>query len=846
MTAANSDCVFVPGSDQREGARGGYPGHWSGRFIWAASSSGQTTAGKPLYRMFRKTFRLDGQSGRAVLRVTAGDKFIAYCNGTYLGRGPCRSVTPQWSFYDSFDLTDHLQPGDNTIAVMVFWHGSPGCFCADQRPGLWGEADIHLAKGEIQRVFTGPSWKTRPAEGWDTSAPPVNGAQGLVVECYRGGVDPADWHARAFDDSGWEDSVVLSVRNCWELLDNASCWEYLEPRLTPPLAETVVKPCAIVQTGYTRHPQGLSDSVAVAERMAGSEYTPCELPGVNLASLLSGDVELYSGDAGDPYIVLDFGRPYNAVPAIELEGADGDVVESAYSNVLQNGRCLGAEGGSRFAARYVAADGRQSWHPWNVATAFRYVTVVFRTGGRRLSVRSCHCIAHTYPVKQTGFFECSDPTLTRLWNTAINTNLMHLQDTYIMDPVRERAYYILAGEIEQSHLCYYISCGDLAATETHFRLTARTQLPCGKIPLMLPNCEHRGFPRDPRPFTSATYATIPGYVVFYSQAVVRRQMWFPKPGFLETQYPVLLRAAEWLDRQTDSDGLLFNMPPINWLDWPLYHKWNEQGLSGAMLGYNAVYVQFLAELAWCAGRLGYQADEAKWRARRERTLSAVRRLFWNPERGLFADFYTDRGRADTYSELLNAFALLAGVPDPDQKARLVETLKQPAADMTPVSPLYMFYVAEAMCACGEDAYAFDYMSRRYAPVLGDSDFPTLPEGWGDAGYEQGMGFVSIHGGGGGVAFALSTRMLGVSPTEEGFRRFRFRPSIGRLDHASGAIPSPAGLISVSWRREGKNVTLSVTVPCGCQCEADAPSGYRCAELPVVLEPGEYRFTAVKV
>lgn len=842
----NGDCVFVPGSDRREGVSGGYPGHWNGRFIWAAASSEAPTSGRPLYRMFRKTFTVDGDVAKASLRLTAGDKFVVYCNGTYLGRGPCRGLLPQWSFYDSFDITPHMKKGKNTIAVMVFWHGRVNCFCADQRAGLWVEADIYLKGGEIQRVFSGPSWRTRACEGWDTSAPEVNGAQGLLVECYHAGRDPVDWHACDFDDGEWSESSVLSVYNRWEELSHSSCWEYLEPRLTPALEERVVRPAAIVQSGYTLYGKDLGTPTAVAERLAGSEYVKGDLPGVSLAALLSGNCEFASLNERDPYIVLDLGRPYNAVPCIQIDGSDGDVVEFAYSNVLRDGRCPGVDGVSRFAARYVAVDGVQSWQPWNVATAFRYLTVVFRTGGRRVRVRSCGAIAHCYPVTRSGSFECSDPTLTRLWTAAIETNLMHLQDTYIMDPVRERAYYILAGEIEQSHLCYYVSCGDLAATETHFKLTPRTQLSCGKLSLLLPSSEHRGFPADPRPFLSASYATIPAYVVFYSQAVVRRQMWFPKPGFIEMQYPVLVRAAGWLDRQRDANGLLFNMPPINWLDWPLYEKWNQRDLSGAMLGFNSVYVRFLGDLAWCAARLGYAADEKRWRALRETTREAIRRLFWDEDKGLFADFYTENGRSDTYSEMLNGLALLNEVPDDAQRARIVESLKRPSGDVTPVSPLYMFYLAEAMCDCGEDAYVFDYMSRRYGPVMGRSDFATLPEGWGENAYESATGFVSIHGGGGGVAFTLSTRLLGVTPATEGFQRFRFRPATGSLEFARGAIPSPAGLIEVSWRREGVRLLLSITVPEGTQCEAAAPAGYRCPTLPNVLQPGRYEFVAERI
>lgn len=851
MKATDNDCLLLPLSARKDGVSGGYPGHWNARFIWALPSDEASAAeydssiAKPLYRMFRKTFRVDNPHTKASLRITAGNNFIVYCNGTYLGRGPCRSLTTQSTFYDTYDISSCIRQGDNFIAAMVFWHGCPNAICMDQRAGLWAEADIELPSGKLMRVYTGPSWKTKACKGYDSDAPLVNRFHGLRVECYRAGLDPSDWMCPEFNDGDWDKCGILSTTSKWEPLENASCWEHLEPRLTPTLDESAVKALSILSMGYIQSDGTPQEPSAVAERLDKSTYTPCALNGVNIESLLDGKAAFASCEKGDPYLLLDFGRPYNAVPCVILNASDGDTVEFAYSNNQRDGRCVGFNNANKFAAAYTAKDGQQYWHLWNVPTAFRYLTVVFRTGSRPIALSSCHIIAHTYPATVTGSFHCSDRTLNTLWKASVDTNLMHLQDTYIMDPVRERVSYILAGEMEQSHLCYYISCGDVAATDTHFKLTARSQLSNGVFPLYTPSINHRGFFKKPQPFASSSFATIPGYLVFYSQAVVRRQAWFPKDGFLEEQYPVLQRAAQWLLRQTDENGLLYNIPPIYWLDWPLQYKWEASGCTGAMLGYNAVYIGFLSDMARCADKLGYPADAQKWQRLSDRTRSAVQTLFWNEEKGLFADYYSEDGPMDSYGELLNALALLNGVADAHQKKLVLKNLKEQPEYLTLVSPLYFFYVIEALCACGEDAYAFDYLSRRYRSIMDGSDFPTLPESWGEFGSKE-DGFVNIHGGGGGVAFSLTTRLLGIMPLTEGFEQFRFQPCPGNVTHASGAVPSPRGLILAAWRIENRQFIMELTIPQDSSCRIYMPNGYLCKDLPDIAGPGKYRFIGDKI
>ena len=121
---------------------GGYPGHWSGRFVWYGDER------YPFHRflMARRAFRLPAAPRRARLAITAEDRYVLYVNGTYLGRGPARS-DPRWKSYDTYDVAAALQPGRNAIAVLAYHYGCQNNYSRDARAGLFVQLDAEAGDG---------------------------------------------------------------------------------------------------------------------------------------------------------------------------------------------------------------------------------------------------------------------------------------------------------------------------------------------------------------------------------------------------------------------------------------------------------------------------------------------------------------------------------------------------------------------------------------------------------------------------------------------------------------------------------------------------------------------------
>ena len=60
-------------------------------------------------------------------------------------------------------------------------------------------------------------------------------------------------------------------------------------------------------------------------------------------------------------------------------------------------------------------------------------------------------------------------------------------------------------------------------------------------------------------------------------------------------------------------------------------------------------------------------------------------------------------------------------------------------------------------------------------------------------------------------------ILGVTPVKAGFRHFEVKPYTAGLSHASGSVPTPLGMIEVSWQKKDDGLHVKVRHPEGLTC-----------------------------
>ena len=106
--------------------------------------------------LFRRSFRLTKQPGRYTLRISADDYGKYSINGLFLGQGPTPDYLENYQ-YNEFDITDHLQDGENEIIAHVYYQGLVNrvWISGDLRMGLI--ADILSPDGAVM-LSTDKSW----------------------------------------------------------------------------------------------------------------------------------------------------------------------------------------------------------------------------------------------------------------------------------------------------------------------------------------------------------------------------------------------------------------------------------------------------------------------------------------------------------------------------------------------------------------------------------------------------------------------------------------------------------------------------------------------------------------
>ncbi|WP_415910973.1 alpha-L-rhamnosidase C-terminal domain-containing protein [Oleiharenicola sp. Vm1] len=784
-------------------------------WIWSAEGShaAPTVAPASHYpvRYFRRVFSVaKGSGAQLTVHVSADSRFLFYCNGHLVGRGPAKGDVNH-HFYDRFDLTPLLRAGRNVVAALVLdmsrvAHrpsalGAP-CSVMTYTGGFVLEGE--LAGDASERIDTGLA-------GWRVAADRGFRFQniGTRFEGYHGYFEhrvsaeiPAGWTQPEFDDSAWSEATVLYTAERLENRRDPTSPYGLMPRIIPQLEEG-----------------------------PGARFADVFLPGGALAGEAWSRLVAGSGPVTVPprttvRVVLDAGKLTTGYPSLQTAGGAGATLTLTYAEALRlpwstpGARLLGKpqplanlashfadeSSGWTFDRRGTVTGWCDVWEPAGAPDeefeplhwrAFRYIGLEIKTGDAALQLCALGHRFSAYPYEVKAEFACSDARLEKIWRVGLHTMRLCSHETFEDCPHYEQMQY--AGDTMITSKIAMLTTGDYALSRQ-----ALLQFDWSRLSEGLTQSRYPSRLVQVIPSWSLHWITnIRDYLFITGDRETAQQL-----------LPGMTAVLDWFRRHGDADGLPAKLPFWNITDWCPW--WPRGVVPGADTGPTCIiaaqFIQALDDVADLERSLGRAARAQALADEAHGLRASLHRRFWSEGEGL----YLDRPGGPEVSQYGNAWAIVCGAAGERERARVLKRFPSDAA----LAPGSFFWWHTGFRAL-ERAGAYDRMPEFLGP------WHEMVEAGLDTFVEENSYWRSLcHAWSAHPALEFLERVLGVTPRAPGFAEIAVQPHRCGLQHARGRVCTPRGPVTVAWRVEGTRFHLEIDSPAATPVQVTLPDGSR--------------------
>ena len=267
-------------------------------------------------RYLRKEFALKNDIKAARLYVSGMGVYSAYLNGTEIAPEELLKPTLSWYskrvYFNTYDVTDQLQSGDNAIGIILEggryttvrynaknpnWDDSENVF-GFGTPRLLLQLEVTYEDDSKDLIVSDETWKI-------TNRGPIRTANEYDGETYDENYDLGDWNQAHYDASTWLDAKLV------EAPEGA-----LSAQPNPNIkVQEVLKPIAIFQKGDKWYLDMGQNMVGVLDMKVRGQKTG-DVITLRFAELLSPDSTLYTAnlrgaECTDRYIVNSTIQQFN-------------------------------------------------------------------------------------------------------------------------------------------------------------------------------------------------------------------------------------------------------------------------------------------------------------------------------------------------------------------------------------------------------------------------------------------------------------------------------------------------------------------------------------------------------
>jgi len=485
---------------------------------------------------------------------------------------------------------------------------------------------------------------------------------------------------------------------------------------------------------------------------------------------------------GAGYVILDFGRELSGGIRILAYRADGNrkirirLGESLTETCAELiGSTSGATATNDHSLRDFETNLTSSSDMKFGDSGFRFVRIDFFEGAA-IMIKNIYAAYEHRCLERKGYFECSDPVINQIFETAAYTVELCMQ-TRLWDGIkRDRLVWIGDTHPEMLSIISLFGTDDCIEEALEF---ARNEAP---LPMFMND--------------------IPAYSLWWLAIIGDYYKHNLNTDFIKREKDYILSLVSLIDSLVDSEGTL-NFKGF-FLDWPTADKPENKAGVYALCAYaiektKIIYKALGENIEILDGILG----------RLNRTL--------------------DGG---AYKQL-NAMRVLAGFVKPgDALPLLIE------GGPKGLSTFMSYYILSSIAMAGRTRDALDIMKKYYSGMLergatsfwedfnvewleGSGRIDEFPEDGqkdihGDFGEFCYKGFRHslCHGWASGPVPFLMHHILGVTVLESGCKMLRIKPDLCGFDFVRGAYPTPYGPINIELKNDSGKTKIKYRAPKG--------------------------------
>ena len=232
---------------------------------------------------------------------------------------------------------------------------------------------------------------------------------------------------------------------------------------------------------------------------------------------------------------------------------------------------------------------------------------------------------------------------------------------------------------------------------------------------------------------------------------------------------------------------------------------------------NAYHFHALQRMSQLALVLGHKDEATQFSERAEKVKASFNEKLFDEKRGV----YVDGIGTDHASLHANMFALAFGLVPEDRKPDVVKFIQSRGMACSVYGAQHLL---DALYQAGAADYALNLLTtngvRGWAHMIYNVGTTISLEAWDDR-FKPNQDW--NHAWGAAPANLIPFQLMGVQPTEPGWRKFQIKPQPATLANASLLLPTIRGTVAVSFTNQpGRQFDLLVTIPANSRADVFVP------------------------